>query len=565
MFIMKTIKKTMILGLCLVVTICGFSGCTNNENVSEETSANDETAITSEMFATSATFDNEETTEISKISETEKQESSTTEVPESIGEDDEEEIIFSDDDDYYFDNDVNYDNEFTYNETVPTETTTVTKSEPTQKYKDISQINILKCNIEYDNVGFFNEGLCPYKDSKTGLWGYMDTNFKVAIKPQFFNAKCFSEGMAAVFDGEKWGFINKKGKYVISPTYENVHSKYTYNEPHSQTYQNYMVGFEEGYAVVDNGKTDMLIDTDGKVIHTSKELINSSSYGFQRGGNVAISHKYVCDSDLRKKYDIKAPGSYIEIPFYSMAYTIDCLSDNYAIIRSNAEIFVTYYVINSKGKCVIDPTKIDNFSHCIVTEKSYIIKREISGVYQSAVYDHSGNTIVPYYYTNILPVTKDGKALYYVGFFKNGECELLDTKGNVLDKDWFNTSVASNMRICDSNNPNLKNCAVVYEERGNNMKLVDLDKDKVITKLPYILSMDAERIDRTELITSIYGDWIVIEDPTSYVDIFDLNGNSYKGKSFLEGESLKEDKDVAGINFEYGILGLSDGYIKIQN
>lgn len=565
---MKMIKKTMILGLCLTVAMCGFSGCANNENVSEETNATDETTITSEMIATSETYDTEETTEISKISETEKQESTTTEVSVSIGEDDDEEVIFSDDDDYYFDNDVNYDNDFTYNETVPTETMTVTKSEPVKKYKDISQIDILKCNIEYENVGFFNEGLCPYKDSKTGLWGYMDTNFKIAIKPQFLDAKCFSEGMAAVFDGEKWGFINKKGKYVISPAYEHVDSKYAYlyGEIHTSTYRDFMIGFEEGYAVVHNDKTDMLIDTKGNVLHTSKEMVDSYSYGFRKNGSITISdphHGYLCGPDFEKIGDIEVPGGYIEIPMNSNWYSVDCLSKKHAIITSTAK--KGCYIINSKGKCVIEPDKFDNFSHCIVTEKSYIIKREISGVYQSAVFDYSGNTIVPYYYTNILPVTKDGKALYYVGFFKNGECELLDTKGNVLDKDWFNTSVASNMRICDSNNPNLKNCAVVYEERGNNMKLVDLDKDKVITKLPYILSMDAERIDRTELITSIYGDWIVIEDPTSYVDIFDLNGNSYKGKSFLEGESLKEDKDVAGINFEYGILGLSDGYIKIQN
>lgn len=551
MFIMKMLKKAIILGLCLAVSMCCFSGCANTENVSEET------------IITSETLDTEETTDFSEISETEKQESSTTEVPVSIVEDDDEEVIFSDDDDYYFDNDVNYDNEFTYNETVPTETTTVTKSESTQKYKDISQINILKCNIEYDNVGFFNEGLCPYKDSKTGLWGYMDTNFKVAIKPQFFDAKCFSEGMAAVFDGEKWGFINKKGKYVISPAYEHVDSKYAYlyGEIHTSTYRNFMIGFEEGYAVVHNDETDMLIDTKGNVLHTSREMVDSYSYGFRKSGNITISdphHGYLCGPDFEKIGDIEVSG-YVEIPMYTMVGCIDCLSKKHAIIETPS-MFRRYYVINSKGKCVVDTAKIDNFSHCIVTEKSYIIKREISGVYQSAVFDYSGNTIVPYYYTNILPVTKDGKALYYVGFFKNGECELLDTKGNVLDKDWFNTSVASNMRICDSNNPNLKNCAVVYEERGNNMKLVDLDKDKVITKLPYILSMDAERIDRTELITSIYGDWIVIEDSTSYVDIFDLNGNSY-----LKGESLKKDKDVAGINFEYGILGLSDGYIKIQN
>ncbi len=103
-FVMKMIKKTMILGLCLAVAMCGFSGCANKENVSAETNVTGETAITSEMIATSGTYDNNETTEISKISETEKQESTMTEVPVSIVENDDEEVIFSDDDDYYFEN-----------------------------------------------------------------------------------------------------------------------------------------------------------------------------------------------------------------------------------------------------------------------------------------------------------------------------------------------------------------------------------------------------------------------------------------------------------------------------
>lgn len=87
---MKMIKRTIILSLCLAVAMCGFSGCANKENVSAET------------IITSETFDTEETTDFSEISETEKQESSTNEVPESIGEEDDEEVIFSDDDDYYF-------------------------------------------------------------------------------------------------------------------------------------------------------------------------------------------------------------------------------------------------------------------------------------------------------------------------------------------------------------------------------------------------------------------------------------------------------------------------------
>lgn len=39
------------------------------------------------------------------------------------------------------------------------------------------------------------------------------------IKPQYYIANSFSEGLAAVYKDKKYGYINKKGKYVIEPQY----------------------------------------------------------------------------------------------------------------------------------------------------------------------------------------------------------------------------------------------------------------------------------------------------------------------------------------------------------
>lgn len=38
----------------------------------------------------------------------------------------------------------------------------------------------------------------------------------------FLEGHCFSEGLAAVYKDKKYGYINKKGKYVIEPQYADA-------------------------------------------------------------------------------------------------------------------------------------------------------------------------------------------------------------------------------------------------------------------------------------------------------------------------------------------------------
>ena len=48
-------------------------------------------------------------------------------------------------------------------------------------------------------------------------YGFIDKNGKVVIEPQFDNVSAFSEGLAKVEKDGKWGFIHKSGKVVIEP------------------------------------------------------------------------------------------------------------------------------------------------------------------------------------------------------------------------------------------------------------------------------------------------------------------------------------------------------------
>ncbi len=61
-----------------------------------------------------------------------------------------------------------------------------------------------------------------YKDASSQKWGYADVNGKIVIKPKFEEAKSFSNGFAAVREGEFWCFANEDGDIVIRPEASNA-------------------------------------------------------------------------------------------------------------------------------------------------------------------------------------------------------------------------------------------------------------------------------------------------------------------------------------------------------
>ncbi|GAH30691.1 unnamed protein product, partial [marine sediment metagenome] len=79
-------------------------------------------------------------------------------------------------------------------------------------------------------------------------WGYIDKTGKWVITPQFQWAGSFSEGLAAVrIEGKwGWGYIDKTGKWVIEPQF-NMASR-----------------FSEGLAVVKSEGKKGYIDKTGK-------------------------------------------------------------------------------------------------------------------------------------------------------------------------------------------------------------------------------------------------------------------------------------------------------------
>jgi hypothetical protein len=58
-------------------------------------------------------------------------------------------------------------------------------------------------------------GLFPAYDVVTGTYGYIDAHGTMIIGPRFTEAQPFSEGLAAVADGQTWGYIDRFGEMAI--------------------------------------------------------------------------------------------------------------------------------------------------------------------------------------------------------------------------------------------------------------------------------------------------------------------------------------------------------------
>jgi len=55
-----------------------------------------------------------------------------------------------------------------------------------------------------------------------GLWGYINQDGKLIIKPQYQQADYFYEGLAAVKKNNKWGFVDSRNRMIIEPQTDTV-------------------------------------------------------------------------------------------------------------------------------------------------------------------------------------------------------------------------------------------------------------------------------------------------------------------------------------------------------
>jgi len=75
-------------------------------------------------------------------------------------------------------------------------------------------------NSSFDWGWNFSEGLAEVQTGEK--WGYIDRSGRMVIRPRFQAAKYFSEGLASVKVNDRWGYIDRTGKMVIPADFQEA-------------------------------------------------------------------------------------------------------------------------------------------------------------------------------------------------------------------------------------------------------------------------------------------------------------------------------------------------------
>jgi hypothetical protein len=96
----------------------------------------------------------------------------------------------------------------------------------------------------FDQAGYFTEGLAAVKAGNK--WGYIDTAARYVIGLQFDGAGPFFDGLAPAKAGRHWGFIRKDGAFAFRPQFDSA------------------LEFTKGLAPVKAGRKWGFVDTTGR-------------------------------------------------------------------------------------------------------------------------------------------------------------------------------------------------------------------------------------------------------------------------------------------------------------
>jgi WD40 repeat protein len=160
-------------------------------------------------------------------------------------------------------------------------------------------------NIDYTKYYKFSEGLAAVP--KGDKWGYIDKKGKTIIPFDFSNAFNFNNCKAKVSFNRKYGIINKNGEYLIDPDYRHIspltgnryilikEDKYGIADAKGRiivepTYD-YISQFKNGVAKTILGNNTQYIDTTGNYYdkNIQPELL-VTSFGDMLTGKIQVSH-----------------------------------------------------------------------------------------------------------------------------------------------------------------------------------------------------------------------------------------------------------------------------------
>ena len=216
---------------------------------------------------------------------------------------------------------------------------------------------------KWDMAGMFKDGLAPVRNRSQKV-KFINEEFETIFTVNAEKASSFNDGLAAICDKyNKWGFIDKNGKEVINPQFDQI-----------------VYGFRDGFAIVANEKDDgnyfMIIDKSGNIKLDLKQKYESV-ISFSEGLVKVLDHGEYGFINLDGKRVIKMDDERDYISDFYNGYATFREGDEWGLIDvSGKEIFNANYdnplyvsngkiwyneddewgVMDMKGNDIIDPS-----------------------------------------------------------------------------------------------------------------------------------------------------------------------------------------------------------------
>ena len=206
-----------------------------------------------------------------------------------------------------------------------------------KKYFKILLLTILTSVVH----GQTEEQLYPIKNANR--WGYMNGKGKVIIKPQFYRAGNFSEGLAAVRVDGSYGYINKKGVFIIEPKFDVAY------------------GFSHGLAkvFVEGGKP-YFIDKKGRILF-QHDFVSMMNFGG--------CHLTIATDSLKNDHLIDRNGDFITrrgfkkiFQFFDGVATVFGLNHNSYFKDTLHPLVIEVGLVDTLGNLIVPYGKYRNIS-----------------------------------------------------------------------------------------------------------------------------------------------------------------------------------------------------------
>jgi hypothetical protein len=227
----------------------------------------------------------------------------------------------------------------------------------------------------------FSEGLAAV--STGGRFGYIDERGEVVIEPRFDYAGDFSHGLAEVLVGDKVGIINRKGEMVVSPMFQRA-------IPLTK---------------------DVIIAVEGTWKFEPLRGHLESYDGLVNSGLYHVTGYWIRKPDLKyiRPFDRENGGA---------IWARERDSDGYGLLSSS-------------GEWIVQPQY--EYAGWLMDERA-IVRKPVGGALLSGAVDPKGQLVVPLqswalsYWRNGMGVAND---------YQGGKQALIDTNGKLIGGRWF--------------------------------------------------------------------------------------------------------------------------------